>query len=327
LRRNPFIASLTIEQKKPFPGKPATLFITVILFTIFKKLELLFIMYFKLYTCFFLAYAFFAPGCNTNREYKSPAGYNLNRPHVTKMGNELREISGISLLNGNAGRFYAINDEEGKLYTFSLQEKKTTVIKFAKPGDYEDISITANTIIVMKSNGELFYFPVNFSETTENPKVVDVLKSALPKNEYEGLYADVSGRLYVLCKNCSVDEPEKEVSIYSLSKDSSGSYFQDTIYHINVTAIGTLLKESKLRFMPSALAINPLNGDWFILSSINKMLVVTDNNFSVKEAYKLDPSLFRQPEGIIFDKDGNMYISNEGKDKDADILSFKYTAK
>jgi uncharacterized protein YjiK len=38
----------------------------------------------------------------------------------------------------------------------------------------------------------------------------------------------------------------------------------------------------------------------------------------------LNPSLFKQPEGLAFDRRGNMYISNEGAGGDANVLLFNY---
>ncbi|MCR6719600.1 MAG: SdiA-regulated domain-containing protein [Chitinophagaceae bacterium] len=79
------------------------------------------------------------------------------------------------------------------------------------------------------------------------------------------------------------------------------------------------------RFQPSALARHPVTGEWFILSSVNKLLVITDENWNVKSAWKLTPSRFRQPEGMAFDKDGNLFISNEGDEvTSGNVLEFKY---
>ena len=55
------------------------------------------------------------------------------------------------------------------------------------------------------------------------------------------------------------------------------------------------------------------------------MLVVADPNWKVKSVYPLNPSLFVQPEGIAFDRQQNLYISNErGLSSAATILLFTY---
>lgn len=80
-----------------------------------------------------------------------------------------------------------------------------------------------------------------------------------------------------------------------------------------------------MQFRPSALAKNPKTNEWYILSSTNKLLVVADANWKVKTVYPLDLSLFLQPEGIAFDNQNNLYISNEGdKTSKGTVLKFNY---
>jgi hypothetical protein len=61
-----------------------------------------------------------------------------------------------------------------------------------------------------------------------------------------------------------------------------------------------------------------------MLSSVNNLIVIMDQNWNVKAEYKLDPSLFRQPEGIAFSNNGDMYISNEAAGGTANVLLFRY---
>jgi uncharacterized protein YjiK len=47
--------------------------------------------------------------------------------------------------------------------------------------------------------------------------------------------------------------------------------------------------------------------------------------WGVKEVYKLDPSVFEQPEGMAFDSANNLYISNErGNVVQGNVLKFIY---
>ncbi|RYZ91706.1 MAG: SdiA-regulated family protein, partial [Sphingobacteriaceae bacterium] len=83
-------------------------------------------------------------------------------------------------------------------------------------------------------------------------------------------------------------------------------------------------EKKKTKFAPSALAKNPRTGEWYIVSSVNKLLVVADANWKVKQTYPLSVSIFPQPEGIAFDKSNNLYISNEGNLGNGNILKFVY---
>ena len=88
-----------------------------------------------------------------------------------------------------------------------------------------------------------------------------------------------------------------------------------------------LLGNAKLIFRPSAVTLNPVTNEWFILSSVNKLLVIADAGWKVKQAFKLDPTLFSQPEGIAFDNKRTLYISNErGVLEAATVLKFNYTS-
>jgi hypothetical protein len=59
---------------------------------------------------------------------------------------------------------------------------------------------------------------------------------------------------------------------------------------------------------------------------VNKALVILNKDHTVKGSYKINPGLFKQPEGLTFTKKGDLIISNEaaGKGSAADILFFKY---
>ena len=76
-------------------------------------------------------------------------------------------------------------------------------------------------------------------------------------------------------------------------------------------------------FRPSAIAIHPLTDEIYITSSVGKLLVVLDREGLISDVHALNPALFRQPEGICFSPEGDLYISNEGKEGKGYILKFK----
>jgi uncharacterized protein YjiK len=51
-------------------------------------------------------------------------------------------------------------------------------------------------------------------------------------------------------------------------------------------------------------------------------VLILSANGEVKSITRLNPALFEQPEGIAFDDDQNLYISNERVCRSANILKF-----
>ncbi len=131
----------------------------------------------------------------------------------------------------------------------------------------------------------------------------------------------LQANLYIVCKNCPQDNSKDLVSGYILHVGDS--VYQTGTFQIDVDQIKSFTGKVKRGFRPSGLAKNPVTGEWFLVSAVNKLLVVTDSNWKIKEACILNGNTFNQPEGIAFDKKGNLYISNEGDDlSQGNILRF-----
>lgn len=261
----------------------------------------------------------------TTVSVKTDFNYDLKNPVKYNMPQNLFEISGIVFHNGDAKEVFAIQDEEGDLFHLGLSDKEAKFTKFGPKGDYEDLAIYKNLIIVLKSNGELHTFPISEINKPEVPNVTKT-KDIVPKAEYEGLFADEkAGMLYILTKENKAQIKNKETIIYSFKIADDGTLTKSDEFSLSFKDIAAVSGNSKVKFRPSALAKNPATGEWYILSSINKMILITDANFKVKSSQPLDGDLFNQPEGIAFDKDNNLYISNEGGTLAAgNILMFKY---
>ena len=262
-----------------------------------------------------------------------PPGYNLGAPKKYVMSESLREISGITFLKGDADTMYAIEDETGKLYNFHLGGSRFPYHKFGKHGDYEDVTVLNDKeFVVLRSDGSLFVFPVEAVRNARAPKdggeglskSVRAYDHILPQGEYEGLYGDEGGKLIALCKNCADDDQKKEVSGYVLQYGADGALAITQHFKVEVPEDKLTSIHRTVKFHPSCLARHPLTKEWYIVSSVNKALLVLDDRWQLKNIYSLDPVLFKQPEGLAFDKQGNMYISNEGGQGNANVLVFAY---
>jgi len=252
--------------------------------------------------------------------YSSPPCYDFSKPYVYKLPPLLDEISGVIFYPKDSSIF-AIQDEKGWLFKIHLKNPlQIERWKFSKAGDYEDLARIDSTFFVLKSKGviERFKFLSADSITLQSFKV-----PGNEKNEFETLFYDSSlSKLILICKNCEGDK-KNEVSTWAFDPQSDSF---SSAFTIKTSEIRDQLNEEDLRFKASAAAIHPLTGELYILASVNKALVILDKNYAVKNCYKINPGLFRQPEGITFTPKGDLIISNEanGKDAAADILFFKY---
>lgn len=256
--------------------------------------------------------------------YNSPNGYDLERPEKFVLPAILQEVSGIAFHQGNPDTVYAQQDEDGKLFRFKPGDKKIRSTRFGKKGDYEDIAINNDYVIMLRSDGTLYTFPLK-SANKKEIKDTKEWKGLLPKGEYESL-ATYRGDLFVLCKNCKTDKKTTQTTGYIFQLFDNGVVKAKGTFHIQEHELNEKADLKGKRFRPSAMTRNHRTDEWYILSSINKMLVVTDERWKVQAVYPLNPKTFNQPEGMSFDKDHTLYISNEGgrKTRSATLLKFNF---
>lgn len=258
-------------------------------------------------------------GCGPEKKTSdSPKQYDLNEPLKMVLPNDLNEISGLSYYKKDSSVF-AIIDEDGLLFKISLNGSGAIKKwRFDKKHDFEDVVLHDSTFYVLISNGDIESLKFTRDSIVKT-------KSRFPdadkhSNEFETLYYDDSAGLMMMCKKCE-DDKRKIVTALNYKPDSL-AYIPG--FTIDADAVAKIVKDDKLRFKPSAAAVNPLTNELYILASVNKLLIVTDRKGTVKNVYPLDPVTFNQPEGITFTPWGDMIISNErGDEENATILIFK----
>lgn len=250
--------------------------------------------------------------------YTSPAGYDLTKPYQFKLPVSLDEISGVAFYPKDSSIF-AINDERGQLFKIKIgDEKNIQWWDFSKGADFEDLAMIDSVFYVLQSNGTIIR--VKFDEAGR--VAYKIFPFAFGKgNEFEILYwDDVKRKLILICKDCDSD---KKSSLTTYSFDPLTYAFSDSSFTIDVTSIAKFIGKEKIRFKPSAAAINPADSSLYIISAINKLLVVTDRDGKFKKAYHISHHWFKQPEGITFTPWGTIIISNESADIGvADLLIF-----
>lgn len=259
--------------------------------------------------------------------------YQLDTPDKTfVMPPELIEISGLGL--STDGRYLlAVQDEAGTVYWLdrvSGELKRTT--KFAGKGDYEGIEMVGEEIFVVKSSGTIY-------QILPNGGAYDIFKKynfALgAENDVEGLaYDPIGHRLLLACKaqaetQSAANDPKRGIYAFDLYTMQLGE--KPAVVILRNDLLDFLQQKSSSKdqhqllerfkkedaesfaFAPSAIAVHPQTGHWYILSSVGKTLLVLDKNGKIVHFIKLKKKIHSQPEGLCFDQEGTMYIANEGK--------------
>jgi hypothetical protein len=235
---------------------------------------------------------------------KSPPGYDLNKPEVAKLPLELDEISGLAYYQKDSSIF-AIADDTRAIYKIK-SDLSILQWKFKGGADFEDLVAVDSSFYLLQSTGDIK--EVSFSEVGLVNEAYKFPKE-YGKGEFEILYSDtMAHQLVLVCKDCKVDN-NKTLSTFTFN--TLTKQYADSSYKINVRDIQLDKEAGASRFKPSAAAIHPITQDLYIISAVNNCLVVTDAKGGFKEVYFLTKKLFKQPEGLTFSPNGDMYISNE----------------
>ena len=262
------------------------------------------------------------PKRNAQTESETSIIQNVNLPYDFENPSEkyalpdkLKEISGLSYYKKN--QLVCVNDEQGKIFIYDINEKKIVEkISFGKDGDYEGVEVVGDEVFVLKSNGKLKGFKIGEAFEREidcsEPEVV----------EYEGLgYDPKSKYLLLVAKERTKDVDDKKM-IYAYDFDRKVLF-----KHIAIPEEQVKDEVNGKDFRPSGIAVNPQTGQTFIIASDGKKLLILSEKGQKEALISLNPKIYRQPEGICFSPDGQLFISSEGKDGDGYILRFEASLK
>jgi len=286
----------------------------------------------------------FITECGAPIEFGKKFAYDLKKPDEKYMlKKKLAEVSGLSFLTDST--LVLVEDEVGAIFSYNL---KTNTIsdnhKFAKKGDFEDVETLGNTAYVLRSDGTLYEInDINSDESILTPKIYDTPLSV--ENDTEGLcYDQKNHSLLIGCKGVAslmnskakyfnkraiysfnlrtkklsqtpaILIDEKAVAKHSYAASRNGIEKLMSFYNLTPTT----------PYEPSGMAFHPITNDLFIISSSSNLMIVIDSKGTLKSAHELTEKVFKQPEGIVFDSKGNLYISNEGRGGKGNILKFLY---
>lgn len=244
--------------------------------------------------------------------------YDFERPDLTiELHDDLHEISGLTTLPD--GRLAAVQDEEGIVFvldglTGEIAERRT----FGDAGDYEGIERIGDRVFVLLSNGSV----IETSWSGDGSEAREIETPLAGRNDTEGLaYDEEGGRLLIACKeDPGEDIDDSQKAIYALDP-ASRAFDSDPAFLIDADEVEDQASGDG-PFRPSALAVHPIDGTLFVLSSNLKVIVVVGQDGAVRDVWSLSDRMFEQPEGLAFLPDGTLYVASEGGDGTAMLYAF-----
>lgn len=268
--------------------------------------------------------------------------YDLSSPtekiHLPEI---LHEVSGLTMIDNSS--FACVQDELGIVFFYNLDEKEITrEIHFEKEGDFEGITEVGNSIYILRSDGHLTEIE---NYTTDN-FIIHTYDTNIPAKDNEGLCYDASHNRLLIGSKSKLDLETKSkdtraifefsLATKQLTKSPVIEFDVNTLMDYasknNIVFASKVkkngdIKEGKLKFKMSAIAIHPLSRKIYLISAKDYLLFVFDESGNPEYVEQLDEQLFNKAEGITFFDNGDMLITNEGQDHKPTLLRFNLHKK
>lgn len=269
---------------------------------------------------------------------QSITGYNLSTPDsIVILPKALHEISGLTTLDHHS--FACIQDERGTLFIYNLDlDQITKQISFYSSGDFEDIAKVGKAFYILRSDATLFEI-----EDVEAPDIKTISFGLnIPAYDNEGLcYDKENNRLLIASKGNSgkgeAFKNQREVYAFDLKTKTLVETPAFTFDEKQLKQFATdqkidlpvkVKKSGKtvpdIKFRPSAIGIHPITKQLFLISGPDQLFFIFSPLGVIEHLEPLDPELFNQPEGLTFSENGDLFITNEGQEKQPTLLRFNY---
>jgi uncharacterized protein YjiK len=237
---------------------------------------------------------------------------------------ELAELSGVALLPD--GRLLAHGDEHAKIY--EVDYRRGTVVKefaLGKPavkGDFEAIAAVDDRFYLLDSNGMLYEF--HEGKNGEHVEYSTHDTKLGKECEFEGLtYDPATTSLLLACKHVHKKGFKNDLLIYRwpIEKNDQGDHAL-TELTVPMSRLPKALL-GKGGFRPSDIAIDPITGNYVIISSLEKAIISVTPSGQIVFARAL-PGEHDQAEALAITRDSILIIGDEAAHKPAAITLYRW---
>jgi len=259
--------------------------------------------------------------------------YNLGSPDLQHQLPEiLNEISGLTDID--SAHVACVQDELGIVFIYNFRTGKIiSQHDFDKTGDFEGLTYTKKDLFILRSDGRL----TEWNQFPSGKTSIKHYNLPLVTANNEGLCFDPHyNRILIAAKSKPQNHDAKsERYIYSYDLKTK-RLLEEPVYSLNVDHLTIKLKElgnqrtasikggsaKRFNFRPASLAVHPITDEIYIISAIDKLLLVMNRQEEILQMESLDPALFAKAEGITFLDDGTMIITNEAAGKTPNLYVF-----
>lgn len=247
--------------------------------------------------------------------------YDFSEKEVFSLPADLKEISGLTL--NSEGRIFTHNDEKGVVYEIDFDNRK--ISKSFSIGwktvyrDFEGIVAVNEKFFLMVSNGDLYEFNEKPDKRYSDYKIYNSVFSA--KFDFEGFcYDPIDQTLLLAAKEYPGKDYDGMKTVFEFDLKTK-KFLPEPKFQISLKELETNFEISN--FSPSGIEYNPRSQTFYALSSNQKCLIEIDRRGKVLDAAILKSKYHSQPEGITFDRDGNLLIADEGRNKKGTITRYR----
>lgn len=259
--------------------------------------------------------------------------YTLARPdQLDTLPPILTEISGLT--DADDHHIACVQDELGIIFFYNLNTRTIDrEISFDEPGDYEGLTRVGNSWYILRSDGRLSF-------VDEKKKVSSVQLPLITANN-EGLcYDPFQKRLLLAAKSKPINHDLSNKRLIYAYDLTTGNLSEKPAYSLDLQVMTAMLDQFKIghlksqttpggkqkpfNFRPSSLAVHPVSKHIYIISAMDKLLVVIDRKGKILDMRSLEHEIFTKPEGITFFSNGDMVITNEAAGRQPSLILYRY---
>ncbi len=276
------------------------------------------------------------------RPNHGPLPYDLSRPTATiTLPESLVEISALTDVDSNT--VACVQDEAATMYLISLKDGKVSPgYPFHGPGDMEGLTKVKGDYYALRSDG--LVYQLRFKQE-KSLGIVDTFRLKVPNHNIEGLgYDERNDRVLVSPKDFikGSKEARDERVLYAFDPNDA-THKVDTVLHLSINdliaqarATGIAVPEKKtgndrvvpaLKLRYSSVAVHPITDHYYLLSAVDRTLLVVDRSGKLIALEQLDAQLLPKPEGITFMANGDLVLSSEGKGRAPVIARYRYAPR